>query len=359
MTPKQTGFYMPGEFEQHKRTWMIFPFRNDNWRQEAVPAQKTITNLARKISEFEEVIMIVSRDHLNKAMDLLHDSGVKMVTADSDDCWARDTGATFITNGKNVKAISWDFNSWGGNFDGLYTTWKNDQKIAEYMARISNIPIIKTPGFVLEGGSIHVDGEGTLITTKECLLSTGRNPTMSQQDIEYYLKEYLNVEKIIWLEYGVADDETNGHVDNMACFSRPGEVILAWTDDPKHPQYERSKNAYKLLTKERDAKGRKLIIHKIHIPSDMFITEEEATGVVNSGLAVPRRAGDRLAASYVNFVMPNGAIIFPTFGDEKYDALAHKKFEEIFPEREIVGFYSREILLGGGNLHCITQQQPV
>jgi agmatine deiminase len=214
----------------------------------------------------------------------------------------------------------------------------------------------KNKGFVLEGGSVHVDGEGTLITTEECLLSIGRNFQLSKKEIEDVLKVNLNVQKIVWLPYGIVDDETNGHVDNMCCFVRPGEVLLAWTDDTKNPQYDRSKRAYNVLSTSRDAKGRSFIIHKIHIPRDMHITQEESDGIVQGH--TPRVAGDRLAASYVNFIMPNGAIIYPTFGDDTYDELARKKFEEIFPERRVIGFYSRELLLGGGNIHCLTQQQP-
>jgi agmatine deiminase len=147
-------------------------------------------------------------------------------------------------------------------------------------------------------------------------------------------------------------------IDNMACFARPGEIILAWTDDKEHSQYKRSRAAYDYLINIKDAKGRGFIVHKMHIPDDMFLTEEEVRGVVNSGKAVPRVAGDRLAASYINFIMPNGAIIFPTFGDEKYDKLAEEQFKAIFPNRKVIGFYSRELLLGGGNLHCLSQQQP-
>lgn len=357
-TPRKDGFRMPAEFEQHKRTWMIFPTRSDNWRDDATHIQKTITNLAKVISRFEEIIMITPKYFVGNAINLLHDSAVKIVVNESDDCWARDTGATFVVNGKETRGISWDFNSWGGNVDGLYSSWEKDDKIAEYMCNITNTPVYKTPGFVLEGGSIHVDGEGTCLVTEECLLSKGRNPHLDKCQIEEYLKNYLNVEKILWLQHGIIDDETNGHVDNMACFARPGEIILAWTDDVNHPQYSRSKSAHDYLSGEKDAKGRNLKIHKIHIPDDIFRTKEEADGIEKSGIAFARNIGDRLAASYINFIMPNGAIIFPTFGDDKYDILALEKFKEIFPEREIIGFYSREILLGGGNIHCVTMQQP-
>jgi len=355
-TPKEDNFRMPGEFEPHALTWMAFPHKVDNWRNNAKDAQKAICDLANLVSKFERVIMIVPRKCMRAALACV-DETVSIVVGETDDAWVRDTGATFVTNGKEIRGISWKFNSWGGAVNGLYTSWKNDEKIAEFMCKITGVKMYKPP-LILEGGSIHVDGEGTCMTTVECLMDVGRNPDFTGAELEENLKKYLNVEKVIWLEHGIVDDETNGHIDNMAAFARPGEIILAWTDDKEHPQYKRSKAAYDHLINIKDAKGRKLIIHKIHIPDDMFITEEEARGVVNSGEAVPRTAGDRLAASYVNFIMPNGAIIFPTFGDEKYDKLAEEQFKRIFPDREIIGFYSRELLLGGGNLHCLSQQQP-
>jgi agmatine deiminase len=356
-SPKEDGFRMPGEFEPHERTWIAFPHRPDNWRNGAAPAQKAVCDLAALVCKFEKVTMIVPRKCMRVALSSV-DPAVSVVVAETDDAWVRDTGATFVTNGREVRGVSWDFNAWGGDLNGLYWSWQHDQKIAEFMCRIHGHRMYKTPGFVLEGGSIHVDGEGTCITTRECLLDAGRNPGWSEEDIEGILRKYLHVDTIIWLDHGVADDETNGHVDNMACFARPGEVILAWTDDVNHPQYERSAVAYEVLTNTLDARGRNLLVHKMHIPSDMYITEEEAQGVENTCWAVARTAGDRLAASYVNFIMPNGAIIFPTFGDEKYDKLAGEQFKAIFPDRKVIGFYSRELLLGGGNLHCLSQNVP-
>lgn len=353
--PRADGFKMPGEFEPHERTWLAFPHRPDNWRNNAVPAQKVICELANLISAYEKVTMIVPKRHMKKALDLISPN-VQIVIAETDDAWVRDTGATFVTNGTEIRGICWRFNAWGGLVNGLYSSWQNDELISTLMCE--NMVSYK-PNFILEGGSIHVDGEGTCITTKECLLDPGRNPLISGADIEENLKKYLNVEKVIWLNHGLFDDETNGHVDNICCFAQPGEVILAWTNDKNHPQYSRSQAAYDHLTMTRDAKGRRLKIHKMHIPDDLFITEEEARGVINSGMACPRNAGDRLAASYVNFIMPNKAIIFPVFGDEKYDKLAEEQFKKIFPNRKIIGFYSRELLLGGGNLHCLTQQQPI
>jgi agmatine deiminase len=334
---------------------MAFPHRPDNWRENAKYAQEAVCKLANLISEYELVSMLVPERFIDKASKMVSPD-VEIVALNTDDAWVRDSGALFVTNGKEIRGGCFDFNAWGGAYGGLYTSWDLDSKVSEYMCEVQNMPTYKNPGFILEGGSIHVDGEGTLLTTTECLLSIGRNFTMSKYEIENVLKNNLNVQKIIWLPFGLADDETTGHVDNICAFARPGEVILAWTDDENHPQYGRSRVAYNILSRETDAKGRPFVIHKIHIPRDMHITQEEADGIVPGH--TPRLPGDRLAASYVNFIMPNGAVIFPTFGDDIYDELARKKFEEIFLDRKVIGFYSRELLLGGGNIHCLTMQQP-
>lgn len=246
MFPSEDGFRMPGEFEKHSGTWMIFPHRPDNWRDDAFAAQEQLCALANLVSKYEKVTMLVPRRYVRRALSLVS-TEVSIIVKDTDDAWMRDTGAVFVVNGKEVRGVSFDFNAWGGDIDGLYQSWDLDADVGKYMCKARGFKMYSTPGFVLEGGSVHVDGEGTLITTEECLLSAGRNPHLTRDEIETNLKMYLGVEKIVWLPYGIVDDETNGHVDNMCCFARPGEVMLAWTDDKKHPQYERSKAAYEVL----------------------------------------------------------------------------------------------------------------
>lgn len=244
----------------------------------------------------------------------------------------------------------------GGIYYGLYSPWDLDDDVARRVAELEGIDRYKAP-FVLEGGSIHVDGEGTCITTEECLLSPGRNPDLTQAEIEVYLKQYLNIEKVLWIPRGVHNDETTGHVDNLACFLRPGVIALTWTDDKTDPQYERSVEAYDYLKSITDAQGRRLEIHKIHQPDPILITVEEAVGVQAMEGTLPRKAGDRMAASYVNFYFCNGGAIVPTFNDA-HDIAALEKLRSLLPNRKVVGIPAREILLGGGNIHCITQQQP-
>lgn len=284
------------------------------------------------------------------------------------DSWFRDTGAIFVKNEEGIiRGTNWLFNSWGGLDGGCYDYWEDDLLVAGKMCNIERIPYYKY-NMILEGGSISFDGEGTLLTTEECLLNPNRNPSMTKEQIEAELKRGLGVEKVIWLPNGLFGDvDTNGHVDNFCVFARPGEVLLSWTDDEKDPQYPISQHAYKLLEAATDAKGRHLKIHKLYIPSDIIRTpvcirwrgyvQEEFAGLTQEEGTIEREENQRLPASYVNFYFANGAIISPCFG-VKEDEMARKVFQEVFPEREVVMVPTREVILGGGNIHCITQQQP-
>ncbi|TLG76782.1 agmatine deiminase [Culicoidibacter larvae] len=356
-SPKKDGFRMPGEFEKHAGCYIIWPERPDNWRLGGKPAQATFVEVAKAISEFEPVTVAVSPQQYNNARQMLPEN-VRVVEIDNDDAWVRDCGPTFVVNDLGeVRGVDWAFNAWGGLVDGLYFPWDKDDAVAQKVCEIEMKDRYRLADFVLEGGSIHVDGEGTLITTEECLLSDGRNPQLSKEQIEQVLKEYLNLETIIWVKRGIYLDETNGHVDNIINYVAPGVVAVAWTDDESDPQYEISKEAYDTLVNAVDAKGRKLEVHKIHVPSPVLITEEESQGVDAVDGTLPRLPGDRLAASYINYYTANGGIIFPLFGDPK-DEDARKKLQELYPNHKIVGVPAREILLGGGNVHCITQQIP-
>jgi len=354
-TPRADGFRMPGEFEKHDGTWMIWPERPDNWRQGAKPAQKAFTAVATAISQFEPVTMCVSQGQFTNARNMLP-GNIRVVEMANNDSWMRDCGPTFVIDGKQVRAVDWDFNAWGGLNGGLYFPWDLDDQVARKVAEIERVDRYKAP-IVLEGGSIHVDGEGTLLTTKECLLHENRNPDKSQAEIEAILADYLKIDRFIWLNRGIYNDETNGHVDNICCFIRPGVVALSWTEDKSDPQYDISQENYEILQKTVDAKGRKLEIHKIHQPNPILITETESQGVDAVDGTLPREEGDRMAASYINFYMCNGGAVVPTFGDP-HDIQALETLQRLMPDRKVVSVHAREILLGGGNVHCITQQQP-
>lgn len=356
-TPKQDGYRMPGEFEAHKGVYILWPQRPDNWRNGGKPAQKQFVEVAKAISQFEHVTVGVNDDQYENAVNQLPDN-IEVDELSNNDSWIRDCGATFVKNDQGgLRAVDWAFNAWGGLVDGLYFPWDKDDRVASKMAEMEHVDRYRLNDFVLEGGSIHVDGEGTLITTEECLLSDGRNPQLSKEQIEEVLKEHLNLEKVIWLHKGIYLDETNGHVDNIANFVEPGHIALAWTDDQNDPQYDISRENLEILENATDAKGRKLKVTKLYLPKPITITEEESEGVDAIEGVQPRTPGERLAASYVNYYTANGGIVFPLFGDPN-DSKAEETLKQLYPDRKVVGVPAREILLGGGNIHCITQQVP-
>jgi len=356
-TPRRDGFRMPGEFEPHAGTWMLWPERTDNWRLGAKPAQEAFAAVASAIAEAEPVTLGASAGQWENARRQLPDT-VRVVEVSTNDAWARDTGPTFVVDDRGrVRGVDWIFNAWGGLDGGLYFPWDQDDLVASKLLEIERIDRYRAP-FVLEGGAIHVDGQGTVITTEECLLNPNRNPGLGPADIEKGLRQYLGIEKVIWLGKGVFNDETDGHIDNLCCFIRPGEVVLAWCEDRDDPQYEISRDAWQRLADARDARGRRLKVHKLPQPGPLFVTADEAAGVDLREGSRPRREGDRMAASYVNFYLANRRVVMPLL-DPRTDARVLRVLRRLFPRREVVGVPAREILLGGGNIHCITQQQPL
>ncbi|WP_407293721.1 agmatine deiminase [Stutzerimonas zhaodongensis] len=358
-TPRADDFHMPAEWAPHSQTWMVWPQRPDNWRDQATPAQAAFTSVAKAIAQFEPVTVCATAEHFLAARAQLDDPRIRVVEMSTDDAWVRDTGPTFLIDGKGgLRGVDWTFNAWGGLDGGLYKEWQRDDEVAQKILEIERCDRYRTEGFVLEGGSIHVDGEGTLITTEECLLNRNRNPHLTREEIERVLADYLAIDKVIWLPHGLFNDETDGHVDNFCCFVRPGEVLLAWTDDRDDPNYERCQAAMQVLETATDAWDRQLIVHKMPIPGPLHASEEECAGVVPLVGSQPRDPSIRLAGSYVNFLIVNGGIIAPSF-DDPLDAEAEAILARLFPQHQVVMVPGREILLGGGNIHCITQQQPI
>jgi agmatine deiminase len=355
-TPAADGYRMPGEFEPHDGCWMIWPERPDNWRLGAKPAQRAFAAVAEAINASEPVTVGVSEAQFEHCRAVLS-SSIRVVELSSDDAWIRDTGPTFLVGDQGGRrGVDWQFNAWGGLDGGLYFPWDRDERVAQKVLEIERAPRYRAP-LVLEGGSIHVDGEGTILTTEECLLHPNRNPGMTREQIEQALLDHLGGEKVIWLGAGVFNDETDGHVDNLACFAAPGVVLLTWSEDPADPQTAISRDAELRLRAASDARGRPLEVVRLPSPGPVTITEEEAGGVDARPGSIPRRAGDRMAASYANFFLATSRIVFPLL-DERHDEAAAQVLEECFPGREVVGVPAREIILGGGNIHCITQQVP-
>jgi len=356
-TPAADGFRMPAEFEPHAGCWMLWPERKDNWRLGARPAQSAFAAVATAIATGEQVTVGASAAQFVQARSMLPDA-IRVVEMSSNDAWMRDVGPTFVVGKKGgLRAVDWSFNAWGGLNGGLYFPWDQDDLVARKVAEIEGSDRYRPP-LILEGGSIHVDGEGTLITTEECLTNPNRNPHMDKGQLEILLHEYLGVTHVIWLGKGVVEDETDGHVDNLCAFVRPGEVVLTWTDNKRDPQYKVSMDAYERLMEARDAKDRRLKVHKLIQPGPLTRTAQEAAGLDVSDNVAARPAGQRLAASYVNFYIGNSTVVMPLL-DSKRDKVAANQLRRLFPERRLIGVQSREILLGGGNIHCITQQVPL
>jgi len=348
---------MPAEFERHAGCWMLWPERTDVWRCGAKPAQAAFAAVAAAIHGGEPVTVGASAAQFHNACERLP-RGVRVVEISANDAWARDTGPTIVIDAKGRRrGVDWIFNAWGGLQGGAYFPWDRDQEVAGKILQIEGLDRYRAP-LVLEGGAIHVDGQGTCLATEECLLNANRNPRLSRAEIEALLRAYLGVRSVVWLGRGVHLDETGGHIDELACFAGPGHVVLTWTEDRHDPQYEISHDAYQRLRRARDARGRTLSIHKIHQPGPLCMTAAEARDIDACAHSRARRAGDRLPASYVNFYVGNGQVVMPLF-DKRWDGAARRMLGRLFPSRRVVGVDTREVLLGGGNIHCITQQIPL
>jgi len=355
-TPAADGFAMPAEFARHAGCWLLWPERPDNWREAARPAQLAFTQVAAAIARFEPVTVGVSTAHYAAARALLPDA-VRLVEMAHDDAWMRDVGPTCVVDARgNVRGVHWRFNAWGGLEGGLYFPWDNDEQVGHKVLEIERLDRYRAP-LVMEGGALHVDGAGTALVTEECLLNRNRNPQLDRAAIEARLREYLGVTRVIWLGKGVVNDETGGHIDNLACFVRPGVVCLTWPDDRRDPQYPISVEALERLRDARDARGRRLEVVRLPMPGPLTMSTQEAAGVLHHRGTRARVAGERLAASYVNFYIANGGIVMPLL-DARTDRRAAARLKRLFPGRRVVGVPAREILLGGGNIHCITQQIP-
>ncbi len=359
-TPKQDGFHMPAEFAPHAGTIMIFPERPGSWPYDAEPALQSLIPIWKAITQEENLYLLVSDRNDQKALSILKENNldqVHLLQIDQNDAWARDTAPIFVINQEKteIRGIDWRFNAWGGDYDGLYADWEADNQLAGAFCAAMQIPCYDAQHFVLEGGSIHADGQGNLMTTEACLFSPGRNPDLTKSQIEAILCEYLGADHVIWLPRGIFNDETNEHIDNICAFIRPGEVVLAWTDDKNDPQYALSNACLSVLEHEN------IRVHKLPIPEHpICITEHDLKGYVFEPGEDVREIGERLAASYVNFYFTNRSVLLPQFGGEnaKSDETAVSILQSLCPDRTIIPIPARNLLLGGGNIHCLTQQIP-
>jgi len=351
-TPAADGCRMPGEFEPHAATWMIWPERPDIWRERAAPAQAAFVQLASAIATCEPVRVGASPRQLARARAALPAS-VEVHALPNNDAWMRDTGPTFLIDARGRRrGTDWRFNAWGG----LYADCRRDDAVARAVLAHERAPRYRAP-MVNEGGAIHSDGEGTLLVTEQCLLNPNRNPRLDEAAIARLLEAYTGATRVLWLGEGVVNDETGGHVDNLACFARPGEVLLTWSDNRRDPQHRVSRDSLDRLMAMRDARGRRLRVHKLPSPGPLYMTVREARGIARRAGTRSVRAGHRLAGSYANFYLANGAVIAPLL-DARTDAAALRVLRRVFRGRRVLGIPARELLLGGGNIHCLTQQVP-
>jgi len=355
-TPAEDGFRMPGEFEPHAGCWMAWPERPDNWRSGAGPAQEAFAAVAEAIALSEPVTMAVSDAWFERCRSMLSPA-VRVVEISTDDAWMRDIGPSFLLDEAGIlRGVDWPFNAWGGEEGGLYSSWERDDRVARKILEIEGADRYRAP-LILEGGSIHVDGEGTVLTTEECLLNPNRNPGLSREEIERALCGHLGASTVLWLGRGLDGDETDGHIDNIACFARPGVILLSWPEDQSDPSRPAAEDAERRLSNAVDARGRTPEVIRLPAPGRLTISEQEAAGVERRPGTLPRLAGEPMAGSYANFYIASTRIVFPLL-DERSDERAAGILSETFPDREVVGIPAREILLGGGNIHCITQQVP-
>ncbi|HTJ63863.1 MAG TPA: agmatine deiminase family protein [Alphaproteobacteria bacterium] len=334
-TPASLGFALPAEWTKHARTWLAWPQRPATWQGEGIEAARRVhVELAKALAEFEPVTIVCNPSEMAEAS-LMCGPGIDLTPVPVSDGWMRDIGPTFVTNAAGeIAGIDWIFNGWGG----LHGDFALDAKVAEEVTKLRGCPRFPAP-IVLEGGAIVGDGEGTLLVTEECLLDPGRNPGKTKGELEAVLADCLGARRVIWLGRGYEGDETHGHIDEIACFAKPGTVMIQMPADAADPNYLVQHDNLARLKSARDAAGRELEIVEIPQPYRREM------------------GGTRLTLSYINFVFANGGLIMPSFGDAADDP-AFRIFSGLFPDRKIIQLQADDLVVGGGGLHCITQQEP-
>jgi agmatine deiminase len=327
---------MPAEWEPHEATWIAWPHNPNDWPGRFAPIPWVYAEIVRKLSRVEKVrILVQSQSEEARARGILRKAGAALDTVEFFHCvtnrvWTRDFGPIFVKHRRGDVALTgWRFNAWA-----KYDDWQKDVKVPGSLAERLGLPIFR-PEMVLEGGSIDVNGAGLLLTTEECLLSDvqQRNPGMGRREIEKHFRDYLGIQRTIWLKNGIAGDDTHGHVDDLARFVSADTVVVAAEADRSDANYEPLRENYALLK----AAGLKVV--KLPMPRPLVF------------------AGQRLPASYANFYIANGLVLMPTFNDV-HDRTALAMLARLFPDREVVGINCTELIWGLGALHCMTQQQP-
>ena len=326
---------MPAEWEAHERCWMAWPCRVETWGDNLDATRRTYAEVANAVGGFEPVTMLALRRDVDNARSLCGEN-VSILPADIDDSWLRDTGPNFVRNNSGEIAASlFHFNAWGKK----YASWGKDAAIGHRIAEFLGVRTFSTSIF-MEGGGINVDGDGTVLTTEQCVLNDNRNPGLARDEAEQVFRDSLGVAKVLWLPGDPDDTETDGHIDGIACFVEPGKVLVEICPAAGTERYDNMQANLNALRGATDAKGRALEIVLI----------EEAYEA--------ERRTEIFACSYINFYIANGGIVMPRFGIDR-DEDARQNVAALFPDRDVVQVDISDIAIGGGGIHCITQQQPV
>src|SRR5688572_16322387 len=344
-TPAKLGFYMPAEWHRHAATWLSWPKDPETWPDRVPQAEQIFLRMMEALAPNEIVNLLVNDAATEK---LVRDrclfpgaDNIRFHQIETVDSWIRDYGPNFLINRKGEVAYNdWIFNAWGNKYEEL----KKDDSIPARLEKILHVPRFE-PGNVMESGSIDVNGEGCVLTTEQCLLNPNRNPSLSRDEIEKQLKDYLGVQEVLWLGEGIIGDDTDGHIDDIARFVDSNVIVCALEDDPEEANYELLHDNLKRLEKMKDAHGRPFEIVTLPMP-----------GAVG-GSSTDTRNLDRLPASYANFYIANNVVLAPIFGHAN-DQRAIDTLQRVFPDRRVVGINCEPLVWGMGTIHCVSQQQP-
>jgi agmatine deiminase len=344
-TPAELGYCMPAEWHRHVATWLSWPKDPETWPARVPQAEDIFLRMMAALSPNETVNLLVddaATEELVRARCTFPSAGnILFHHIETVDSWIRDYGPNFLTNGQGDLAYNdWIFNAWGNKYEEL----KKDNSIPARLEENLKVPRFE-PGIVMEGGSIDVNGEGCVLTTEQCLLNQNRNPSLSREEIEEYLKNYLGVQKVLWLGEGIVGDDTDGHIDDIARFVAPDVIVCALEEDPAEGYYEILQEILKRLQKLTDARVRPFEIVTLPMPE------------VVGGSSTDTRNLDRLPASYANFYIANSVVLVPVFGHAN-DQPALDTLQRVFPDRIAVGINCEPLVWGMGTIHCVTQQQP-
>lgn len=335
--PGDDGYVLTADFD-HSATLVLFPYRSDVWNN-VEKAQQTHINFIKELSLYEHVYVGVPQRAFDKAAALKNDR-ITVFELDQNDAWIRDSGPLFVKKGTDVRLVKNGFNAWGG----LYDDWNDDLAITERLSYIFNCCYYEND-FILEGGNITTDGNGTAILVENCIVNPKRN-NLSKEEIENRLKRGLGLKKIIWLKKGFVEDETGGHVDNVCRFLPDGGVVISWTDDVSNPMYARCREIEEQLVGQME----NIPVNKLITPTAQYRAAEET---VDFDGAKKRLPSELLTASYVNYYETEKAVFLPQFMTIE-DEIAIRQMKTLFKGRKIIPVYSREYILAGGCLHCLT-----